>query len=68
MEKLKYFDEHCHVCGSQINSWDKKCNKALGYLKYAVCEKCIASEYDKTVDELRDSMEEYFGMRPCKGI
>ena len=57
----------CH-CGSRLNSWDVKCSKALGYLKYQVCEKCLCKEYDVTVEELRAEMEDYFGMRPCKGI
>jgi len=57
----------CNVCGSPLNSWDKRCSKALAY-KYPNCEKCIAKEYDIDVDVFRDHMEEFFGMRPCVGI
>ncbi|MDF1495199.1 hypothetical protein [Caproiciproducens sp. CPB-2] len=66
-EKVKWLDQNCHICGEQLNSWDARCSKALVY-KNPICEKCIAKEYDKTVDELRDTMEDYFGMRPCMGI
>ena len=57
----------CASCDKKLNSWDKRCSKALGY-KQPVCENCIAAEYDKTIDELRDVLEDFFGMRPCKGI
>jgi hypothetical protein len=60
-------DEHCHKCGWQLNSWDKRCSKALAY-KNAHCESCIAQEYDKTPEELRSELEEVFGMRQCMGI
>lgn len=66
--RVRWLDEHCHYCGSQLNSWDAKVSKALGYLKYRCCERCIAKEYGRTLPELRNVMEEYFGMRPCKGI
>lgn len=59
--------QSCASCAKKLNSWDKRCSKALGY-KSAVCEACIAAEYDKTVEELRDVLEDFFGMRPCKGI
>lgn len=65
-EKVKWLDEYCS-CGQQLNSWDKKCCKALAYKK-PVCESCIANEYGKTTDELRHTMESFFGMRPCQGI
>ena len=68
MSKVRWLDQDCPRCGSQLNSWDVKCSKALGYQKYSVCEKCICKEYDKTVDEFRDTMEDFFGLRPCKGI
>jgi hypothetical protein len=67
MDKAKLIDAHCHICGAQINSWDKRCGKALGYKNY-VCEACIAEEYGKTPDELRAQMEGYFGQRPCMGV
>lgn len=67
MERVKYFDEYCFSCGCQINSWDKKLNKALAY-KNPTCESCIAKEYDIEVGALRDKMEDFFGLRPCMGI
>lgn len=67
MSQLKWLDEKCCVCGAQINSWDKRCNKALAY-KHPTCEKCIAKEYDMEVDALRTRLENFFGMRPCVGI
>lgn len=66
-EKLRWLDETCHTCGEGLNSWDAKCSDALRY-KYRVCEKCIAKEYEIEVLELRDVMEDFFGMRPCQGI
>lgn len=68
MEKrLIWLDKYCHACGEQMNSWDKRCSDALGYV-YPVCEKCIAVEYDQTVDELRYLFESHLGMLPCIGI
>lgn len=66
-EKVQWLDENCIVCGEQINSWDKRCDKALAY-KNPICEKCIAKEYGMETDEFRGHLEEFFGMRPCVGI
>lgn len=66
-QRVTWLDAHCHVCGEQLNSWDKKCSNALGY-EYLVCERCIAAEYDQTTDELRHTLEEHLGMLPCLGI
>jgi len=63
----KNTSQYCHSCGQELTSWDIRCSKALVYKK-PICEKCIAKEYDKTLDELRDTFEEYFGMRPCMGL
>lgn len=63
----KLIDKHCNMCGKQLNTWDEKCSKALAY-KTPVCEKCIAKEYDISTDELRDKLENFFGVRPCMGI
>lgn len=60
-------DMECNVCASEVNSWDKRCSRALGY-KNIVCECCIAKEYDVTINELRRTMEEHFGLIPCPGI
>ena len=65
--KIKWLGQTCHVCGEELNSWDARVSKALGYRNTA-CEKCIAKEYGKDVDEVRDIMEDFFGMRPCQGI
>ncbi len=67
LQKVKWVDEYCHSCGEQLNSWDKRCSKALAY-KNSVCEKCIAKEYDIEVDSLRSKLEYVFGMRPCMGL
>ena len=67
-DKFRRMPEYsCHVCGGEINSWDWRISMALGY-DHPTCEKCIATEYDHTVDELRDQLEEFFGMKPCVGI
>ena len=63
-----YYDVECCSCGkSPVNSWDKRCSRALGY-KAICCEDCLAQEYGVTVQELRDTMREHFGMIPCPGI
>lgn len=59
-------DIFCNVCNSEVNSWDKRCSRALGY-KSIVCECCIAKEYDITVQELRFTMQNHFGLIPCPG-
>ncbi len=66
-EKVRWLDEPCPICGGRMNSWDVKIGKALGY-KNTICEKCVAKEYNRSVDEIREIMEDYFGIRPCKGI
>jgi len=58
----------CPTCGREMNTWDERVAKALGYLKYQVCEDCICKEYSIDKNDLRDKMENFFGMRPCKGI
>ena len=57
----------CNICSKKLNTWDEKCSKTLAY-KNPVCEKCIAKEYDITTDELRDKLDNFFGVRPCMGI
>ena len=57
----------CPVCGGEVNSWDKRCSRALGYPQI-VCEDCIAEAYQIEVEELRDTMKEHFGLIPCHGI
>ncbi len=65
--KVKWLDENCHTCGDQLNSWDARISKALGY-RNKVCEECIARQYDLEVADLRERMEDFFDMRPCAGI
>ena len=60
-------DLECPNCAGEVNSWDKRCSRALGY-KQIVCESCICKEYDVTVQELRATMQEHFGLIPCPGI
>ncbi len=60
-------DVVCSVCSGEVNSWDKRCSRALGY-KHIVCESCIAQEYGETIDSLRTAMHEHFGLIPCPGI
>jgi hypothetical protein len=66
--KLRWYpDISCPVCGGRVNSWDKRCSRALGY-KAIVCEACISKEYGIDVEELRDTMKNHFGLIPCPGI
>lgn len=67
MMNVKWFDEYCNICDQQLNSWDKRLSKTLAY-KSAVCESCIAKEYDMEKEALRSRMEDYFGIRPCQGL
>ena len=67
MTKVQWLDAWCHVCGRQLNSWDRRVSKALCY-RNITCEACIAKEYDKDVGELRETLEDFFGMRPCQGL
>ncbi len=66
--KLRWYpDISCPICDGEVNSWDKRCSRALGY-KAIVCEECIAAEYEIEVEELRDTMKEHYGLIPCPGI
>ena len=66
-KRVRWLDAYCHVCGRRLNSWDARCAKALGYQR-TTCEACIAKEYGRTTEELRETLEDFFGMRPCQGI
>ena len=68
MPKLRKLGIPCPLCGKELTSWDDRASRALGYLTYQVCEDCLCKEYGKTRNELRDILEDFFGMRPCKGI
>ncbi len=66
--KLHWYPEiSCPVCNGEVNSWEKRCSRALAY-KSIVCESCIAKEYGLTEEELRDTMKNHFGLIPCPGI
>ena len=66
--KLTWYEElSCPLCGGEVNSWDKRCSRALGY-KQIVCEGCIATEYETTIEELRDTMIQHWGLLPCPGL
>lgn len=67
-QKLRWYDDIlCPACGERTNSWEKRISRALGY-QSIVCESCIAEEYGLTVPELRDTMENHFGLVPCPGL
>ena len=43
--KLRWYpDISCPVCGGKVNSWDKRCSRALAY-KAIFCEACICLLY-----------------------
>lgn len=63
-----YEDIPCPVCGAErTNSWEKRITRALGY-EAIICENCVAKEYGLTVEQLRSTMMEHFGLVPCPGI
>lgn len=66
-DKVRWLGINCHACGEELNSWDQRICKALGY-KHTICEKCVAKEYGYTIAELRETFEDFFGMRPCQGL
>lgn len=66
-DRVRWLNENCISCGSRLNSWDAKLSKTLQYQKKK-CEKCISKEYGISTDELRNTMQELFGMLPCQGI
>lgn len=66
-QRVRWLDASCHVCGERLNSWDQRVSKALGYQRIT-CERCIAREYDQPVEQLREALEDFFGMRPCVGL
>lgn len=61
-----YPDIACPVCGGDVNSWDKRCSRALGY-RQIVCEGCISEEYQVTVENLRYVMETTSGWFRVRG-
>jgi hypothetical protein len=67
MKGTTHTGQYCNICEKELSSWDLRCSKSLAY-KYPVCEVCIAKEYDKTVEEIRGIMEDFYGMRPCQGL
>lgn len=67
MPRSHWTDEECNICGKRLNSWDKRLSRALTY-ESAVCESCIAGEYDMDRTALRSYFERVFGMVPCTGL
>ncbi len=65
--RVRWLEQYCNSCGEQLNSWDARLSKTLAY-KSPVCENCIAKEYGMESAELRERMEDFFGMRPCQGL
>lgn len=65
--KIKWIDEYCEYCEAQMNSWDKRVDKALLF-QFPICENCIADEYGMTREYLRETMQRRFGMHPCEGL
>ena len=61
-----YPDLACPVCGGDVNSWDKRCSRALGY-RQIICEGCISEEYQVTVENLRYVMKNHFGLVRVRG-
>ncbi len=66
MSRVKWLDETCYKCGAQMNTWDMKLTKT--FKTYNICEACFCKIYDMDKDAFRDTMENYYGLRPCKGI
>jgi len=67
MAHVKWLHIPCHSCGAELNTWDMRISHALGY-EHIVCEKCVAKEYGKDVQEVRAIMEDHFGLKPCQGL
>ena len=63
---MKKIEAYCHKCGTQMNTWDMRLTKA--FKTRNTCEECFCDIYDMDKDAFRDRMENYFDMRPCKGI
>lgn len=66
MIQARRLDEKCNKCGSQMNSWDMRLTKTFKIVN--TCENCLCEIYDMDKNSFRQSMEEFFDMRPCKGI
>lgn len=64
--KIRWLNETCHKCGSQMNSWDMRLTKTFKVKN--TCEKCFCEIYDMDKDRFRSQMEDFFGMRPCQGL
>lgn len=67
-DHVRWLDRECTYCGRQLNSWDQRIANAL-MIGFDLCEHCVAeAEYGITVEKLRQTMLERFGMEPCKGV
>ena len=65
-KKVRLLDEYCHKCNGQMNSWDMRLTNT--FQTYNRRETCFCEIYDMDRAAFRDQMEEFFGIRPCKGI
>ncbi len=45
MARLRKLGIPCPLCGRELNSWDDRTSKALGYKTYQVCEHRFLSTY-----------------------
>ena len=41
MDKARWLGISCPLCGQELNSWDVRCSKSVGYLDYQICENCL---------------------------
>ena len=65
-DKVKWLEEKCHKCGERMNSWDMRLTRTFK-VKYT-CEACFCKVYDLDKDSFRQTMENFFDIRPCQGI
>ena len=56
----------CHKGGKKMNTWDARLTKT--FKTFDTCEQCFCDIYDMDKGAFRNRMEDYFGMRPCKGM
>ena len=54
-QRVRWLEEYCHVCGRQLNSWDARVSKALGY-RHKLCEGCIAERAKARLEKNADDV------------
>ena len=65
--KFEWLGKTCPICGTEMNTWDKRCCIATATPVF-ICESCLAEKYGKDKEGFRELMEEYFDIRPCQGV